>query len=169
MRNFTGKEIWKKAVQMPLCVQALPQGHVLVAARNQIIEFDENQNEVFKSQRNQYDIVYGAKDRNGDYVMLTNNQVIRIKPDRTQHTTPVVQNGRSGTLELLPHGRFLVTQFNGVAEYDMEGKVVWTLNAPSIPTSAQKLPNGNILAASSQDRGRRTRQAKESRLEVQAL
>lgn len=151
LRDFSGKEIWEKPVANPMCVQALPHGHVLIATRRQLIELDENQKEVFTFDRSN-DINYAAKDRNGDYVILTTSQIIRLKPDKTQQAISIPHNGRLATLSLSPNGRVIITKQSGVAEYDTDGSLVWSTATPAIPMSAERLPHGNILVTSYSDR-----------------
>jgi hypothetical protein len=51
-------------------------------------------------------------------------------------------------MEALPNGHVLVPLYyeSKVAEYDAEGREVWSVSFPR-PTSVQRLPNGHTLVA----------------------
>src|SRR5262249_58336472 len=52
------------------------------------------------------------------------------------------------SIQLVPGNRILVTQLNGVAEYDeSNGNRVWSATVARNPTSVMRLPNGNTLVS----------------------
>jgi PQQ-like domain/HEAT repeats len=150
-RDLTGKVIWSKPVNNPIAVHRLANGNTLVVGRNQIIEFDTHQTEVFSYQRQQFDICAAQKLRSGEVLFVTTSgQCVRLDA-KGQKEVKTFQVGRMQTLaglEVLPNDRFLMTQLNTVAEFDGTGGVpVWHADF-SRPTSVQRLPNGNTLVAS---------------------
>ena len=53
----------------------------------------------------------------------------------------------NSTMQVLPNGKLLVTQRTGVAEVDVAKKESAIVLNYTSPTSAQRLPNGNILVS----------------------
>ena len=146
-----GQEVWGATFNQPVGLQKLPNGNLIVVGRNQIVEWDRNRKAVTTITRNQYDIVAGAKMRNGEFVAYNQQgQLITYDKDGKQLATMAGGGGRSNynsTIQLLPNNALLITGFRSVLEVDLvkkESKSVMTYN---YPTSAQKLPNGNILVA----------------------
>jgi hypothetical protein len=153
-RDFSGKVVWTKHVMQPIGVQRLASGNTFVVTRNQLVELDKRQQEVFSYQRNQqYDICAAQRLRNGETLVLTRTgQCLRIDgkgKEIKSFPIPRMVFTIAG-LESLPNGRVLVTQRDCVAEFDEGGGApVW--QAPfRYPTSAQRLPNGNTLVATAQ-------------------
>lgn len=151
-REISGKVLWTKRVIMPIAVQRLPDGHTVVASRNQVVEWDEQQRDVFTLRRDQSDIVAATKARSGEVVLFTQSGTcIRIDP-KTNKEIASFATGRQyygyGSIAVLPNGRILITLLNSVVEYDANGGQHWqaTFNRP---TSVQRLPNGNTLVCSS--------------------
>ncbi len=146
-----GQEVWGATFNQPIGLQKLPNGNLVVVGRHQIVEWDRTRKAVTTITRNQYDIVAGAKLRNGEFVAYTQQgQLITYDKDAKQLATMASGGGRSNynsTIQILPNGNLLVTGFRSVLEVDLakkESKSVMTYN---YPTSAQRLPNGNILVA----------------------
>ena len=142
---------------MPCNLQALPNGHLLIAARNQLIELGPNRNEVFQLQRQSFDISAGVKDKNGDYLILTNRgNVIRFDSTRKELKSFPVNQGRVyyiAGIDVLPSGRILVTHQNGFTEFDADGgKKIGPITILGQLSSIQRLPNGNTLVAGTTDR-----------------
>jgi hypothetical protein len=153
-RELSGKVIWSKHVMQPIAVQRLANGNTFVVTRNQLLELDQRQQEVFSYQRNQqYDICAAQRLRNGDSLVLTRTgQCVRIDgkgKELKSFPIPRMVFTIAG-LESLPNGRVLVTQRDCVAEFDQGGGApVWQATF-KYPTSAQRLPNGNTLVATAQ-------------------
>lgn len=147
------KEIWSEMINQPVNVGRLPNGVTWAVGRNQIIEWergDKNgKKHVFDFNRNEYDIVAGARLKNGDYVLLTQNQQL-LKVDRKGAITKAHSVGGNGvnyyaTVDVLPSGKVLVTLMNSITEFDLEsGKTGWSANF-QYATSAVRLRNGNTL------------------------
>lgn len=149
-RDFSGKVIWTKQMNVPVGVQRLPNGNTFVVCRNQLVELDGRQREIFNHPRNPADIMAGFKSRNGEmtFVTTTGNCFRLDAKGKEIKNFPVVRMAFSyGGLEVLPNNHVLVTQRDNVAEYDANGKQVWSTNF-SRPTSVQRLPNGNTLVSS---------------------
>jgi len=150
-RDFKGKVLWEKAVQMPLACQRLPNGNTFIATRNQLLEYDRSGKEVFKHDRNDFGIYGGAKLRNGQYGMITSfGTFIRLDSSGKEvKSINVSQNLSLTGVDALPSGRVLIPIWgeNKVVEYDPDGKSVWEATVNN-PVSAMRLPNGNTLVAS---------------------
>jgi hypothetical protein len=149
------KEIWFETINQPVNCGRLQNGQTWAIGRNQIIEWERgdksNKKHVFDFVRNEYDIVAGSRMKNGEYVLLTQNQQL-LKVDRKG--TIVKSNTINGngvnyyaTAEILPSGKVLCTLMNSVTEFDVDsGKAGWTAAYPQA-TSAVRLRNGNTLVA----------------------
>ena len=136
---------------LPNCVQRLPNGHTFVTCRNQLVELDAQQREVWNYPRAQHDIVAAQRLRNGDTVFTTTaGACVRLDTRKTEVKT--FQTPRTaytyGGLDVLGNGRVLITQRSGVAEFEPNGNQVWQA-AFNQPVSVQRLPNGNTLVAGS--------------------
>jgi hypothetical protein len=149
-RDFSGKVHWRMQVMMPVGVQVLPNGHTFVTARNQLLELDEKHNPVFDHKRAPADINAAQKLRSGEVVFLTNAGLcIRLDAQgKVVKEFPTVRMYYDlGQVEVLSNARILLTQRDEVAEYTADGHKEWSA-AYSWPSSAQRLPNGNTLVAS---------------------
>ena len=139
----------------------MPNGITWAVGRNQIIEWERgdksNKKHVFNFIRNEYDIVAGARLKNGEYVLLTQNQQL-LKVDRKGTIVKAHGTGGNGvnyysTVDVLPSGKVLVTLMNSITEFDVDsGKTGWTANY-QYATSAVRLRNGNTLVGN-QNMGR---------------
>ncbi len=154
-REIDGKEIWRENINQPVNVGRLPNGTTWAVGRNQIIEWERgdkaNKKHTFDFVRNEYDIVAGARLKNGEYVLLTQQQQL-LKVDRKATVTKAHGLGGNGvnyyaSVDITPTGKALVTLMNSIVEYDIEtGKAGWTANT-QFATSAVRLRNGNTLVA----------------------
>jgi hypothetical protein len=155
MRDFQGNIVWQKQFSMPWNLQVLPNNHLLVVARNQVVEWDQDRNEVFQLQRDRFDLTTAGKDRNGDYWLVTNSgNVIRMDRMKKELKSFPLGVARSfmGSMDLLPNGHILVSHQNGVSEFDFDGKRVWGATPTGQISSVQRLHNGNTLIAGTNDR-----------------
>jgi hypothetical protein len=161
LRDFRGNEQnWSKDMMMPHGIQQLPDGHLLLASRNQIVELNDKRDEVFKYERERnYDICGGCKDKNGDYwVPLHNGDCIRVDGKKKELKTFRVGNkpifGQLVGMEALSNGHVLIASSNLVAEYDPAGMKSWSFSpsGASQLSSVQRLPNGNTVLAGMSDR-----------------
>jgi len=155
------KDIWSENINQPCNVGRLPNGVTWAVGRNQIIEWERGdksgKKQVFTFLRNEYDIVAGARMKNGEYVLLTQNQQL-LKVDRKGAITKAHGVGGNGvnyysTVDVLPSGKVLVTLMNAITEFDIDtGKSGWTANY-QYATSAVRLRNGNTIVGN-QNNGR---------------
>lgn len=161
-REIDGKEIWRENINQPVNVGRLPNGTTWAIGRNQIIEWERGDKaphkQTFTFVRNEYDIVAGARMKNGEYVLLTQNSQL-MKVDRKGAVGKVHGVGGNGvnyysSVDLLPNGKALITLMNTINEIDLEtGKAsAWKIDT-QFATSAVRLRNGNTLVAS-QNTGR---------------
>lgn len=152
-REIGGKEIWSESMNQPVNVGRLPNGTTWAVGRNQIIEWERGEKspkkQAFSFNRGEYDIVAGARTKNGEYVVLTQNgQLFQV--DRKGVISKTHNVGGNGinyysSVEVLPNGKVLATLMNEVAEYDMAtGKQTWTAKF-QFATSATRLRNGNTM------------------------
>jgi HEAT repeat protein len=154
-RNFKGDILWEIPFQFPINVQRLSNGNTFVAGRNQIAEFDRNKKQIYRIDRQAFEINAAQKLSDGTIgLILTRGVFVRIdtsgKELKQFNIGPVTF---LGALEALPRGHILVCQQvqNRVVEYDADGKEVWSAKAQS-PISASRLPNGHTLVTSQQMR-----------------
>ena len=169
-REIDGKEIWSEQMNQPVNCGRLPNGVTWGIGRNQIIEWERGDKaphkQVFTFVRNEYDIVAGARLKNGEYVLLTQNSQL-FKVDRKGVIGKVHSVGGNGvnyysTVDILPSGKVLVTLMQSLAEFDLEsGKPGWTVPY-QFATSAVRLRNGNTLVGN-QNNGRITELDKEGK------
>ena len=155
-REIDGKVVWTEQINQPSCVGRLTNGTTWAVGRNQIIEWERGEKggkkQVFSFIRNEYDIVAGARTKNGEYVLLTQSQQL-LKVDRKGAIVKSHGVGGNGvpqfaTVDLLPTGKALVTLQSNLIEYDIEsGKAGWTANY-QFATSAVRLRTGNTLVGS---------------------
>jgi HEAT repeat protein len=150
--DFRGRRLWSKPVSQPFYVQRLANGHTFIACRNQLVEWDADRREVYTVRREQHDISAAAKMRTGEIVYLTTaGTCVRLDAHRREVRSYSV--GRRvnpfGALEVLATGHVLLALTDAVAEFDADGRQVWS--APyTRPSSVQRLANGNTLVASTQ-------------------
>ncbi len=153
-RNLKGGIIWQKQVTTALVgAQRLPNGNTLAIGRNQLIELDKNGKEVLTINRPAYDVVTAARDRDGQFgIITTNGRFVRLDATGKElKSFPVgfLSSGWGTNVQLLPRGRVLVPNYstNKVIEYDDTGKIVWEASVTR-PSSVRRLPNGNTLVTS---------------------
>jgi dihydrofolate reductase len=154
LRTFRGETIWSKHVLMPSGLQPLPKGGLLVVSRNQVIEWNDKQTEVFSHQRDRFDIAAGCKDSEGRYWIVTSSgECVRIgRPNEQEKSFRIGQRVVFGAIDPLPGGRVLVAHQGGVSEYTPDGVKGWATNVSGQPSSVQRLTNGNTLIAGQTDR-----------------
>ncbi len=138
----------------PFSVQRLPNGNTFVAMQGRLIEIDRNKNEVWSYQRPNQDIQRARKLPNGEVAFITNvGQYTRMDP-RTQKVSKqfnvVAPQIIFGTMDVLPNGNLLMTQFGQarVVEYNRDGGQVGNPIVIAQPNSVVRLPNGNNLVTS---------------------
>jgi HEAT repeat protein len=149
-RNRKGEIVWQKAVQQPVAVQRLANGNTFVASPNGIYEFDAQGKQTFSHNRGRWDIMGARKHRNGEYILLTRMQLVRIDgKGKELGSFNIGRNYNYSSFEILPNGNLLLplNRTNRVVEYTLDGKEQWSA-AVTFPTSARRLPNGNVIVAS---------------------
>jgi hypothetical protein len=149
-----GKEVWGETFNQPIGLQRLSSGNLVVVGRHQIVEWDRNRKPVTTITRQQYDVVAGAKLRNGQFAVLTQQAQIFVydKEGKQVDTFNAATNNRrqanyNSTMQVQPNGKLIITLFQAVAEIDVNKKESKNVITYNYPTSAQRLPNGNILVS----------------------
>ena len=149
-----GKVIWKKENLAGRATNAnrLANGNTFISTTNEMIEVDRTGKEVYK-----IPVVAGItasyRAANGEIIALRNDgKVVRYNTTGSEIKSFDSKRDSSWTsgLDLVRNGNILVTQPNPgqkVTEFTPDGKIVWEWNAPGV-TTATRLPNGNLLAAS---------------------
>jgi hypothetical protein len=149
-RDFKGKILWEKQVNMPLSCQRLPNGNTFIATRNELLEYDRAGKEVFKHTMGDFGVYGGVKLRNNQYGMITQfGAFVRLDAaGKEQKSITISQNIGLAAVDALPSGRVVVPIWgeSKVVEFDADGKRVWEATA-NTPASAVRLPNGNTLVA----------------------
>jgi hypothetical protein len=157
-RDLKGNIVWQKQILEPLMAQRLPSGATLIANRQQIIEVDREGKAppATYTRPNGENIMRAQKLRNGDLALVTMDfntnatRFVRVDPKGKETTNfPVQVSTSGGRIEVLPNGNVLVPEMrmNRVAEYDRDGKVVWSAQIQQ-PIAAVRLPNGHTLVTS---------------------
>jgi hypothetical protein len=142
----------------PLSMQRLDNGHLLVATRNAVMEYDAAMKQVSAWGRNNGDVLYAGKRRSGPVVVLVQNSpnLLRLD-DKFKELPDPVKTGQptyQAKMELLPNDRVLITEQEKVAEYDLkqkDPKPVWQFAVQNC-TCVQRLPNGSTLIVDSNSR-----------------
>jgi hypothetical protein len=149
----TGKVIWETTFNQPIGLQRLGNGNVVVVGRQQLVEWNHDRKAVTTITRQQFDIVAGAKLRNGNFAVYTQQGVIFTYDKSGKELDRFSVGARRGgnyfsTMQVLPNGRLLITQPGGISEVDLANKKADVVMTYTAPMSAQKLSNGNILVSS---------------------
>lgn len=155
LHDFQGNTLWTKQMQSASHLQPLPQGHVLIAARNQLTEWNAKRENVFHLQRERFDLAAAVKDKSGDYLLLTTGgTIIRVNNQKKELKSFAGVPARFyfAGMDVAPNGNIIITHPNGVTEFNPDGVKVWEKSVSGQPTSVQRLPSGNTLIAGLQDR-----------------
>lgn len=153
-RNLNGDVVRRIPVSdMPLEARRLPNGNTFITTRNQVIELDRNDKEVWSSNGNIAGMIVAACRFRGGEVGICHRTGDFVRVDRKGKILASFRVGRLfrpfGThIQALPNGNVLVPLFydNKVVEFDPKGREVWSVQFAR-PTSAQRLPNGRTLVA----------------------
>jgi len=146
-RDFKGKILWEKQVDMPIGCQRLPDGKTFIATRNQLLTVDRNGKAVFTYLHQGTSIISARRMRNGHMILVSSGGMLdRLDPKGRLVKSFQVSLLHGVEIDVLAGGNVLVpqTKQNRVVEFDPEGKAVWQI-AVQKPTSVAKLPNGHIL------------------------
>lgn len=156
--DFRGNVVWKKenfGGGRATNAQRLPNGNTFICTTNELLEVDRTGKAVYTIKVNQ-GLTAGYKATNGELVCLRNDgQVVRYDTAGKELKTFPSNRDTSWTsgIDLTRNGHILVTQPSPnmkVTEYTPDGKVVKEWAAPQV-TTATKMTNGHILAASHND------------------
>lgn len=159
-RDFTGRVLKTYTLPMPLQVEPLPNGNLLVACRNEVREITKEGRDVFTYRRpgNQHDVTAAKRLPSGETLVLTmsnasTDNALKLdakgKPVGKPFQLGRVQN-IFASIDVIDENRVLITEYNRVAEYDLNtGKASWNYPLAN-PSGVQRLPNGNTLIASTQ-------------------
>jgi outer membrane protein assembly factor BamB len=156
--DIRGKLIWEKKGfnGRATNAQRLPNGNTFICTTNELLEVDRTGKSVYSIRVNQ-GLTAGYRAANGEIVALRNDgQCARYDTAGKELKTFPSNRDSSWTsgIDLVRNGNILITQPNPnqkVTEYTPDGKVVKEWSAPQV-TTATKLSNGHILAASHNDK-----------------
>jgi hypothetical protein len=150
-RDFKGKVIWERQVELPIACQRLPNGHTFIATRRQLLVLDRAGKEVFTYHHQATSISAARKLRDGQTVFVSGGSLVRLDTAGKQvKSFPVgLVYNLGGNIDALANGHVLVPEYNHnkVAEYDPDGRVCWSV-AVRVPISAVRLANGHTLVVS---------------------
>ena len=121
--------------------------------RNQLSECTRDGKDVYVIPRPNNDILTAAKLRNNEIVLISALGMVerwttsgkQLKSWRLPQQTWTLGN------DVLPNGNVLITAqnpFNKVAEFDGDGKEVWSTTSAMNPIASARSPNGNTLIVS---------------------
>ena len=150
------KPLWTKQMQQgffPESAQRLPNGNTFIVCRNQLSECTRDGKDVYVIPRPNNDILTAAKLRNNEIVLISALGMVerldtsgkQLKSWRLPQQTWTLGN------DVLPNGNVLITAqnpFNKVAEFDGDGKEVWSTTSAMNPIASARSPNGNTLIVS---------------------
>ncbi|HEY3787922.1 MAG TPA: PQQ-binding-like beta-propeller repeat protein [Urbifossiella sp.] len=157
-RDITGAVLKHRNFNQPLSAQPLPNGGMLIVCRQSLLEYDQDGKQIWIYQRpNGQDILAGKRLPGGDTIFLTMAQqgenCFRLdakgKFVGKGVTVGRMQNiGSIINMDVIDDNTILICEMDKVAEYNLKtGKQVWKYTT-NMPTSVQRLPNGNTLIAS---------------------
>jgi HEAT repeat protein len=152
--DFRGNQIWKKEGfnGRATNAQRLPNGNTFICTTNELMEIDRTGRQVYKINVPQ-GLTAGYRWPNGEIVCLRNDgNVARYDVTGKELRTFPSNRDTSWTsgIDMVRNGNILVTQPSPnqkTVEYTPDGKVVKEWSTPNV-TTATRLANGNILAAS---------------------
>ncbi len=156
--DFKGNQIWKREGfnGRATNAQRLPGGNTFICTTSEVLEVDRGGKVVFQFTINQ-GVTAGYRSINGEIIVLRNDsQVARYDVNGKEIKTFASNRDTSWTsgIDLTRTGNILVTQpspGSKVSEYTPDGKLVREWTSPNV-TTATKVANGNILAASHNDK-----------------
>src|SRR5207237_3179595 len=133
----------------PIDARLLPGGRVLVAEHgaNRVTERDRKGNILWEHRVNSQPVVC-QRLPNGNTFIATYQELLEVKPDKTQLYSHKTTNGMIYHAEKMRDGHMVyVTSGNAVIELDAEGKQVRTVSTAQAGNtggwaSAEKLANG---------------------------
>ena len=151
-RNFKGEVLWQhQGNGLTISAQRLENGNTLIVSRNDVVEVNKANQEVF---RHNGQLVIGARRlKNGDTIVLDRNGTCSRLNAKGQvvksFQVPAVLTVIGSHFDAMPNGNVVLPLYNQnkVVEISPDGKEVWSYTCPR-PTAVSRLPNGNTLIAS---------------------
>jgi HEAT repeat protein len=158
-RDRQGKVHWEKAIDSPVACRRGLKGNTFIATTRGVLEITSEGKEVFSFTVPQNDCpVYGACRlwENDTAYIGCQGGLLRLDLGHKPLTAKKLPaEGEVSDVQGMPNGHLLVTlarsKQSKVVEVDAQGKTLWEVKLPHV-TSATRLANGNVLAASSRDR-----------------
>ncbi|HMF13820.1 MAG TPA: PQQ-binding-like beta-propeller repeat protein [Gemmataceae bacterium] len=152
-RDRQGTVLWSQAVSnYPVSCQRLPNGNTFIATYSELFEVTRDGKKVYSYDR-PGSIYCATKLRNGNILYAhSSSGIVELGPSGKEvRTVPVQGLAAWASVEQLPNGRYLVSQYgnNRVIEIDETGRVQWECTVQT-PAWATRLPNGNTLVASTE-------------------
>ena len=157
-RDLTGKVIWTKTVgnSVTTCFR-LPDGNTFIGTFSELMIVDPKGTSVFSYKNPNGGLIARAhRLRNGHLLFACDgNKIVELDAQLKQvRSLNVKSDGDSWiSVEPLSGTRFLVAPYGAqhVIELDASGMTIWECKVRT-PMSAVRLPNGNTLVGSDQDR-----------------
>ena len=152
-RDFKGNVLWTyTAPTLVRGARRLANGNTLLVLSTRLLEIDREGKEVWK-QAPGIGVAAATRLPDGGLVMASVTGQLQYLDAKGTVMRNINLGGNvyslGGTLDVSPDGRVLVSLYNQnkVVEINAEGKQIWEASV-NFPTSAVRLPNGNILVAS---------------------
>lgn len=155
-REIGGGIVNTHTLNQPMSIEKLPDDGLLVVCRPQVVEYDKGGKQRLAYHRPGNDILAGRRLPNGETIFVTNalqgGNCHRLDAKLKEVGKPItigrIQNQAFVGMDVVDENTILVCEPDKVAEYDLKtGKVGWK-HSINLPTSVQRLPNGNTLIAS---------------------
>lgn len=155
-RDATGKILKTTNIAIPLNIDVLPDGGMVVICRNQVVMYDKEMKQQWAFQGQQHNIMAGRRLPGGDIVFVTNTRgaanCFRLGAKDGKEVGKPFQLGliqQYQSIDAISDDKILVCEYNRVVEYDLKAdkdkaKEVWKFDINGA-TSCQRLPNGNTL------------------------
>jgi streptogramin lyase len=151
-RDLKGNVLWQVQAINAFTCERLRNGHTFIASRQFFVEVDREGKEVSRFNRPADNIASAQRLPDGQIVFVTyQGQYIRLDASGKEVKNvrvPFIVN-QAHNVTFLPNDHLLVGLYNNnkVAEYNLEGKMVWEAPVPS-PGLATRLRNGHTLVVS---------------------
>jgi hypothetical protein len=150
-RDRAGQVVWEYSAEKPLMAQRLANGNTFIATQSRLLEVDRQGRETMSYMRAGDMFMKAQRLPYGEIAFVTTSRrFVRVDATGKElQNLPANVATSGGRIEAFPDGRFLVPEktSNRVAEYDMQGRVVWQAVFPE-PVAAVRLVNGHTLVTS---------------------
>ena len=156
IRSRTGAIVWEHAVTSPLVAQAVEDGRIFVATRQELFEVDRSGRRTRVWQRPEGETYMRASRlEDGGLGLITFRQrFIRLDAEgRSVVSFPVFVTTSGGRIDVAADGRVLVPMMtqDRVVEYDAAGVIVRSFSIIE-PIVAKRLASGHVMVTSMEDR-----------------